>query len=182
MESLSRTVKSSIHTVRSNIPISAAAPSTAVSRPVSFGSFLTNSRTASAGNGPMANNGGDTIRGYKDFTNGLPSDDILTQSLTSSVPQPRTGYPAGDKQDDAVLGSHWDTTLPGKLLLFLFYRAGFQIWDASNLASVSEVLNVNLEGKQIDSRVFYAAVIPPPKRALDQFKSQRPLVGLVYVL
>lgn len=62
----------------------------------------------------------------------------------------------------------------------LGYPRGLQIWDCSNLGSVSELLN--LTGAQWGA-VEFAGVLPdPPSSAEDAFRTQRPLIGFSCVL
>lgn len=57
----------------------------------------------------------------------------------------------------------------------LGYPRGLQVWDCSNLGSVSELLN--LTGAQWGA-VEFAGVLPgPPAPADDAFRPKRPLVG-----
>lgn len=60
------------------------------------------------------------------------------------------------------------------------YATGFQIWDCSDLASISEVLN--LSGKQW-SGIDLVQYLPPPGGLLDEdlLGSQRPLLGILSV-
>ena len=65
-------------------------------------------------------------------------------------------------------------------LLILGYASGFQIWDVSNLASVTEVLNINLDTSSGDAdewgrveKVVTVVVIPAeaskgPRRSLGE--------------
>lgn len=61
-------------------------------------------------------------------------------------------------------------------LLLLGYSTGLQIWDCTNLGSVSEVLNLS----GLDwGRVNYAGVLPRPSSLKDDaFAAERPLIGI----
>ena len=57
----------------------------------------------------------------------------------------------------------------------LGYPSGLQLWDCSNLGSVSELLN--LAGAQWGA-VEFAGVLPdPPRTTEDVFRPKRPLIG-----
>lgn len=66
---------------------------------------------------------------------------------------------------------------PTSRILLLGYRNGIQIWDCTNLGSVSEVLN--LSGIEW-SDVITAAVLPDPlvSDSRDLFVAERPLLGI----
>ncbi|KAI9453818.1 hypothetical protein F5148DRAFT_456920 [Russula earlei] len=66
---------------------------------------------------------------------------------------------------------------PSIRLLVLGYLSGLQIWDCTNLDSISEVLNVSC----LDwGRVLHAGVLPsPPPVAADEFLGSRPLLGII---
>ena len=60
-------------------------------------------------------------------------------------------------------------------VLMLGYPNGLQLWDCSNLGSVSELLN--LAGAQWGA-VEFAGVLPdPPLASDDAFRPKRPLIG-----
>lgn len=62
-------------------------------------------------------------------------------------------------------------------MLLLGYSSGFQIWDCTNLGSVSEVLN--LSGPEWGA-IHYAQILPLPTTTIgDEYIHQRPLVGLM---
>lgn len=63
-------------------------------------------------------------------------------------------------------------------VLFLGYYSGFQMWDCTNLASVSEVLN--LSGPSW-GHVTFAGVLPPPLVDDGELTSLRPLIGVMCV-
>lgn len=93
-----------------------------------------------------------------------------------------TTYP-GVGEGDMILWSKWDQLrvdfIHSRRLLFLGYSSGLQIWDCTNLGSVSEVLNMS------DSdlgRIEFAGVLAAsPSFGTDSFISQRPLIGIMYV-
>jgi hypothetical protein len=87
----------------------------------------------------------------------------------------------GASDEDNILWSRWDK-LRGvdgavynmRRLLFLGYSTGLQIWDCTNLASVTEILS--LSGSDWE-RVKFAGVLPAPSFSkFDPFASQRPLI------
>jgi len=60
-------------------------------------------------------------------------------------------------------------------LLFVSYSTGLQIWDCTNLGSVTEILN--LSGSDWEC-VKFAGVHPAPSfLKFDPFASQRPLIA-----
>lgn len=63
-------------------------------------------------------------------------------------------------------------------VLFLGYSSGFQMWDCTNLASISEVLN--LSGPSWGQATF-AGVLPPPLADDGQLMNLRPLIGVMCV-
>lgn len=78
-------------------------------------------------------------------------------------------------------------------LLIVGYACGLQVWDCTNLASIDEVLNLNLdsaewrmllasEGSDTLVRVVHAGVLPSPHNQYvsgDLFQDQRPLLGIL---
>ncbi|TFK84177.1 hypothetical protein K466DRAFT_527701 [Polyporus arcularius HHB13444] len=109
-------------------------------------------------------------------------------SLDDDIPEdgPReherkvTRYPGvGDTEE--VLWAGWDVLADAEVksrsVLMLGYPRGLQIWDCSNLGSVSELLN--LTGVQWGA-VEFAGVLPdPPPSADDAFRAKRPLIGFL---
>ena len=65
-----------------------------------------------------------------------------------------------------------------RTILLVGYRTGMQIWDCSNLGSISEILN--LSGPSWND-IKIAAVLPSPDTnvAQDEMESRRPLVGIM---
>ena len=62
-------------------------------------------------------------------------------------------------------------------LLILAYSTGLQIWDCTNLDSITEMLNVS--GPEW-GRVLHAEVLPNPSAAAgDEFIKSRPLLGMM---
>ncbi|KAI0684773.1 hypothetical protein C8T65DRAFT_701928 [Cerioporus squamosus] len=179
LETFSRTIR---NYVPSSIPIPTAAPTPPrVSRPVSFGSFLTPSTYATS---PPARERTSEWKRRGSETSS-PSErgagEMPVFSLDDDIPEdgPRvTRYPGvGDTEE--VLWAGWDTLadadVRSRSVLMLGYARGLQIWDCSNLGSVAELLN--LTGAQWGA-VECAGVLPdPPPSADDAFRAQRPLVG-----
>ncbi|KAI0637468.1 hypothetical protein C8Q77DRAFT_1048447 [Trametes polyzona] len=193
LESFSRTIR---NYVPSSIPIPTAAPSPPrVSRPVSFGSFLTPLTAPSSRDRGNSGDGGDTwkrrgsdtsaadppwgtSRGDRD-TPVFSLDDDIPEDGSRADERQTTRYPSvGDTED--VLWASWDTLADGdpskpRSILILGYPTGVQLWDCSNLGSVAELLN--LTGAQWGA-VEYAGVLPdPPRSAADEFRQKRPLIA-----
>lgn len=61
-------------------------------------------------------------------------------------------------------------------VLFLGYSSGLQMWDCTNLASVSEVLNLSAPSW---GHVTFAGVLPPPVVDDGQLNSLWPLIGIM---
>jgi hypothetical protein len=62
-------------------------------------------------------------------------------------------------------------------LLILAYSSGLQIWDCTNLDSISEMLNISSPEW---GRVVHAEVLPNlPAAAGDEFLNSRPLLGMM---
>ncbi|OSD01851.1 hypothetical protein PYCCODRAFT_1435871 [Trametes coccinea BRFM310] len=220
LESFSRTIR---HYVPSSIPIPSAAPTPPrVSRPVSFGSFLSPSAGVSgstAQNAAVARErtpsgdaeetwkrrGSDTVAMPADARGRLPWSDQYQQqpsravgrdqdmpvfSLDDDVLEDTSGdsdrrgtrYP-GVGNTEEILWAAWDVLTDAdhakpRSILMLGYPTGLQLWDCSNLGTVSEMLN--LTGSRWGA-VEYASVLPdPPSRTRngqDQYRQKRPLVA-----
>ncbi|KAH9853231.1 hypothetical protein C2E23DRAFT_884844 [Lenzites betulinus] len=201
LESFSRTIR---NYVPSSIPIPTAAPSPPrVSRPVSFGSFLTPSTAPTAQERTVPGDVHDDWkrRGSDASTADPPGRqrwsahhkyrggdrDMPVFSLDDDIPEGEvmdedrqvTRYPGvGDTEE--VLWAGWDVLAEEdrsslRSILMLGYRTGLQIWDCSNLGSVAELLN--LTGSQWGA-VEFAAMLPEPPRTMpDEFRHKRPLVA-----
>ncbi|TFK32507.1 hypothetical protein BDQ12DRAFT_692387 [Crucibulum laeve] len=123
------------------------------------------------------------------------------KSGTSVVGSAVTGagmeYAHGQGQqhgEEAIQWSRWDC-LDGSRLLLLAYQSGLQIWDCTNLGSVSEILNLNFSlpewelllpsGVGSGVRVLHAAVLPSPSQKAmadgrgDPLAEERPLLGII---
>lgn len=68
------------------------------------------------------------------------------------------------------------TTCFCRRILFLGYPSGFQMWECTDLASVSEVLN--LSGPSWGF-VTFAGVLPSPVADDGPLANLRPLIGIV---
>ncbi|OBZ65051.1 hypothetical protein A0H81_14964 [Grifola frondosa] len=198
LETFSRTIR---NYVPSSIPIPSAAPSPPrVSRPVSFGSFLTPSMSPGFRGGKGGIPDASKRRG-SDASSSRPRDrsgwngqrvtetsgDVAVFSLDDDAVQeeprethrPFTRYP-GVEDVEEILWAGWDNLIEDNsakptCVLMLGYPTGLQIWDCSNLGSISELLN--LSGPQWGA-VEFARVLPnPPLSAADQFHAKRPLSG-----
>ncbi|KAI0084206.1 hypothetical protein BDY19DRAFT_997921 [Irpex rosettiformis] len=196
LESFSRTIRSY---VPSSIPIPSASPTPPrVSRPVSFGSFLTPARvgapatrvlspqTHRRSRGSEAN--ADYRRHVTEWRDQFAEDELhspvfnLDEDAQSTISQ--TKYPSGDYGED-ILWSRWDT-LPiddggfARRVLVLGYRTGLQVWDCTDLGSISEILNLN-GARWTD--IHQAQVLPTPSSTLapDALAEQRPLLGILQV-
>ncbi|KAF9237016.1 hypothetical protein BU15DRAFT_88909 [Melanogaster broomeanus] len=187
LETFSRTVRNYVPT---SIPVPTAAPSPPrVSRPVSFGSFmgvnLGASSSPSAGDRHRSRALGSqpSSRGKGLHSDSSEVDVTIFGSEDEDVApeNPRlTAYPTVG-EGDSILWSRWDSLAQlnskPRRVLFLGYSSGIQMWDCTNLASVSEVLN--LSGPSW-GRVTFAGVLPPPSPADDgQLINLRPLIGLI---
>ena len=68
-------------------------------------------------------------------------------------------------------------TIAIRRLLLLGYRRGFQVWDCTNLGTISEVVNITSEEW---GAVTHAALLPSPRQELEAVKApQRPYLGVV---
>ncbi|KAH7888262.1 hypothetical protein F5I97DRAFT_1926687 [Phlebopus sp. FC_14] len=196
LENFSRTVRSYVPT---SIPVPTAAPSPPrVSRPVSFGSFnVANpgiTHTPSVGHNVRTSPGSDEVssrasghqpsirmKGTHSGSTGVESALFGSEDEDVQPENPRlTAYPTVG-EGDTILWSRWDMlTQPNSKplrILFVGYNSGFQIWDCTNLGSVSEMLN--LSGHSW-GRVTFAALLTPPPVADDaQLRSLRPLIGVI---
>ncbi|KAI0282429.1 hypothetical protein BC826DRAFT_900809, partial [Russula brevipes] len=61
-------------------------------------------------------------------------------------------------------------------LLILGYLSGLQIWDCTNLDSITEMLNVSSPEW---GHVLHAEVLPSPVATGDEFLSSRPVLGVI---
>ncbi|KAH7923186.1 hypothetical protein BV22DRAFT_1015894 [Leucogyrophana mollusca] len=195
LENFSRTVRNYVPT---SIPVPIAAPSPArVSRPVSFGSFLVPPGGATVGT-PTTHRGSGShtrrssgqptwrIRGGVQFDSAEVDDAAVfgsedeDQESTFAGDQRLTSYPTVG-EGDTIMWSRWDTlselTLKPQRLLFLGYSSGFQLWNCTNLGSVSEVLN--LSGPSWGLVTFAGVLASPRVSDKDQIGDQRPLIGVV---
>ncbi|RPD54134.1 hypothetical protein L226DRAFT_312631 [Lentinus tigrinus ALCF2SS1-7] len=182
LETFSRTIR---NYVPSSIPIPTAAPTPPrVSRPVSFGSFLTPSthtHTAPTRE-EWKRRGSETSSQSSRGASEMP-----VFSLDDDIPADErrvTRYPGvGDTEE--VLWAGWDVLadvagadgepVKSRSVLMVGYPRGLQIWDCANLGSVGELLN--LTGAQWGA-VEFAGVLPdPPPSADDAFRPKRPLIG-----
>ncbi|KAI8984805.1 hypothetical protein BD414DRAFT_66054 [Trametes punicea] len=206
LESFSRTIR---NYVPSSIPIPTAAPSPPrVSRPVSFGSFLTPSTAPTVRNHPASSEAPDswkrrgsdtstsadarerlswvgqhTYRG-PDRDHDMPVfslDDDVPDDGTREAERRTTRYPGvGDAEE--ILWAGWDLLADGehvkpRSILILGYPTGLQLWDCSNLGTVSELLN--LTGSQWGA-VEFASVLPDPlssRASHDEYRQKRPLIA-----
>ena len=82
-----------------------------------------------------------------------------------------------------------------RLLILSYIPLGLQIWDCTDLGTVTEVLNLNFSGaewKELEfdvGRVVYAALLSSGvnksasvKDKSNSFKEDRPFLGIVYVI
>ncbi|KAH9910661.1 uncharacterized protein BXZ73DRAFT_57927 [Epithele typhae] len=193
LETFSRTIR---NYVPSSIPIPSAAPSPPrVSRPVSFGSFLSPSAPTApvlhAASPPPSSpewrrpvSGATQSRGHRS-SGEMPVFSLDDDVLREEEPERRaTRYP-GVGDTESILWAGWDTlssvidgsgeTPKSRSVLMLGYPSGVQIWDCLNLGSVSELLN--LTGAQWGA-VEFAGVLPDiTNPAEDEFRQKRPLIG-----
>ncbi|KAG9309762.1 hypothetical protein JVU11DRAFT_10136 [Chiua virens] len=194
LENFSRTVRNYVPT---SIPVPVAAPSPPrVSRPVSIGSFmgpngnyprsfeqdpligrssLDRRRASQSQSQAVARTRGSLIDSPETQRTILGSDDgdiVPGNHLLTAYPTVAEG--------DNVVWSHWDSlpqshSMPRRVL-FLGYPSGFQMWDCTNLTSVSEVLNVS---DPLWGHVIFAGVLPSPHVDNGHLTSLRPLIGVI---
>ncbi|KZT13315.1 uncharacterized protein LAESUDRAFT_719678 [Laetiporus sulphureus 93-53] len=196
LETFSRTIR---QYVPSSIPIPSATPSPPrVSRPVSFGSFLTPlmaqyaHEAGPSSSGTYRRRASDaTIAGSSDRDWGgrrTPGEENAIFDLDEELP-PSTGhqgriaalYPGVDSKEE-ITWAGWDQLVegdPAKLrrVLMLGYHNGLQVWDCSDLGSVTEILN--LSGDSWGS-VELMKVLPSVMNSTeDKFRRSRPLMGVL---
>lgn len=196
LESFSRTIRGY---VPSSIPIPSVAPTPPrVSRPLSFGTLLSPTRSTSSSHSRGADLGETTKRRGSDVSpdqrmrwheqrpiseenDGAVfslDEEVATESVQPSF---STRYPSSSNAEDIVWTS-WDSIEAGDVtprrVLLVGYPGGFQIWDCSNLGSISEILN--LSGPEWTD-VQMAAVLPNPLAASssDPLSGRRPAVGII---
>ncbi|GJE97284.1 hypothetical protein PsYK624_135000 [Phanerochaete sordida] len=197
LESFSRTIRGY---VPSSIPIPSVAPTPPrVSRPLSFGTLLSPTRgvssSSSRSRGPdleetTKRRGSDVSADHRarwrEQQPVLDENDGAVFSLDEEVapeairPTFATRYP-GTNSGEEILWSAWDSIEANgssRRVLLVGYRSGFQMWDCSNLGSISEILN--LSGSEWND-VHMAAVLPNPLESgsADPLADQRPAIGIV---
>ncbi|PFH47114.1 hypothetical protein AMATHDRAFT_68396 [Amanita thiersii Skay4041] len=94
-------------------------------------------------------------------------------------------YPGSDvTHADPILWSRWDKVHDRRLLI-LAYPSGFQLWDCTDLSSVTEVLNLNMNTSewQGGGDIVHVAMLPAPhsrvvRRFGDPLAEDRPLLGI----
>ena len=82
-----------------------------------------------------------------------------------------------------------------RLLILSYIPSGLQIWDCTDLGTVTEVLNLNFSGaewKELEfdvGRVVYAALLSSSvnrsdsvRDKSDSFREDRPFLGIMYVI
>ncbi|KAF8890452.1 hypothetical protein BD779DRAFT_1517758 [Infundibulicybe gibba] len=175
LESFSRTVR---NYVPSSIPIPSAAPSPPlVSRP-RHDEFDGGNRRPIRGQryGSSVDEEGEySERGYA-------SGSGLAQAMRRGHQDGTTSYPrvSTSGRGDPILWARWDSLGSSRLLL-LAYASGLQIWDCTNLGSVSEVLNLSTQEAMDSGRIVHAAVLPRRHQASDDdpWSGVRPLLGIL---
>ncbi|KAL4067204.1 hypothetical protein V8B97DRAFT_979362 [Scleroderma yunnanense] len=197
LEAFSRTVR---NYVPSSIPIPSAAPSPPrVSRPVSFGSFnvFPVASNPLLGRNPWDSSSASercqrvsSVTQITSATSAVYEGSVEAESpmfgsededIVASPPVDArfTAYPTVG-EGDPILWSRWDRLMHSdstRRVLFLGYPTGFQVWDCTNLASVSEIVNLSDPSW---GRVTFAGVFVPPPLADDgQLKGLRPLIGVI---
>ncbi|KAH9949200.1 hypothetical protein B0H21DRAFT_840758, partial [Amylocystis lapponica] len=215
LETFSRAIR---NYVPSSIPIPSAAPSPPrVSRPVSFGSFLTpamspriHARDASIPDtwkrrgsdvaGARPDQHWSTQRGVDlgEEAAVFNLDDEVVQRAGGEEGRVDMRYPGvGDAEE--ILWAGWDTLAEdrsaksrcvawprcathfsyifARRLLMLGYATGLQVWDCSNLGSVSEILN--LSGAPWGSVELVGVLPDPVDSKADLFRTKRPLIGIL---
>ncbi|KAF9652801.1 hypothetical protein BDM02DRAFT_2601811 [Thelephora ganbajun] len=175
LESFSRAIR---NYVPNSISIPSASPTPPlVSRPISMGRMTNYSQGTAVSR--MSGNRSDPSRQYSVVD---LDDDLLGVSPQSphSPSDGLTTYPGPGSEDDQIIWSGWDSLGSGSTLqrlLLLGYRRGFQVWDCTNLGTISEVVNVTSSKEW--GAVTHAALLPNPHRELEVVKAPRPYLGVV---
>ncbi|KAF8462799.1 hypothetical protein JB92DRAFT_3068160 [Gautieria morchelliformis] len=87
--------------------------------------------------------------------------------------------PGPDYQEgEQIIWAAWDE-LEYRRVLVLVYTSGVQMWDASNLGAVCELLNLKTESLHNAGPALCAAIMPTPDEGADEFESSRPLLGVL---
>lgn len=197
LEAFSRAVRDY---VPSSISIPTAAPSPPrVSKPVSFGSFDVHSRFSPAASEERHTqvphhrrrlsgaSGTHHPSGSTRVYSGHPlepdpllgSEEDGDTGASSKPTSPSTAYPTVG-EGDPVVWSRWDTLMQQdapRCILFLGYPCGCQIWDCTDLGSVSEILNLTASSW---GRISFAGVLAsPPLTDDDHLRGLRPLIGVI---
>ncbi|KAJ3553080.1 hypothetical protein NM688_g3809 [Phlebia brevispora] len=196
LESFSRAIRGY---VPSSIPIPSVVPTPPrVSRPVSFGSFLTPNRAESspvrrrgsgADNSNWKRRGSDVSIDHRRMMSlGDPRVDEIEEAvlnLDEDFPPSETQRPSLTTYPGTITGEEIVCATFGELrdgdtsrrLVMLGYQSGLQIWDCTNLGSVTEVLN--LSGSAW-GRVEVIEVLSNPRSGnTDEFRAKRPLIGFL---
>ncbi|KAL6303055.1 hypothetical protein BKA93DRAFT_917639 [Sparassis latifolia] len=182
LESFSRTIR---NYVPSSIPIPSAGPiPPRISRPESFGSFLSPSRLNRASS-QHAHESRGKRRGSEASHPSWEREYTPVFNLDEEVPEGSTRYPGlapDETRAEEVLWAGWDSLVEDdaekpRRLLILGYPSGLQIWDSTDLGAVSELLNLSRDW----GAVVYAGVLPNPRLSSkdDPMREKRPLLGVV---
>ncbi|KAI0313811.1 hypothetical protein OF83DRAFT_1294179 [Amylostereum chailletii] len=175
-ENISRTMHNYVPSSISIAIPSAALSPPRVSRPLSFGKFMT-----PAGNEVAADAAIDRRRSWGAEAGSKTLDEVLSLEHETALSPGLVRYPSSDASE-RITWARWDVLHPvggGKprRLLLLGYLSGMQIWDCDNLDSTMELLNLP---DAPWGRVWSAAVLPtPPLHSDDRFRPARPLIGVV---
>ncbi|KAI0786532.1 hypothetical protein C8Q75DRAFT_278928 [Abortiporus biennis] len=117
----------------------------------------------------------------------LPSTDTMDQAvfnldeeLIDTSPPVSPPLRNTTETTEEIIWAGWDELVIGsadavRRLLLVGYNTGLNIWDCTDLASVTELLN--LSGSQWGA-VHQAGILPTPSED-DELESIRPLVGIV---
>ncbi|OCH85153.1 hypothetical protein OBBRIDRAFT_798469 [Obba rivulosa] len=195
LETFSRALR---NYVPSSIPIPSAAPTPPrVSRPLSFGSFLSPSATQMTHQHDGEVGDKHRRRASEDVssrrmswaTQGSPDlggnnpifsldEEVMEDDLHHDA-RFTSRYPV-EEPLEPIAWAGWDNlTIDGRSrrLLFLGFHTGLQVWDCTNLGSVFELLN--LTGPQW-ATVEMAGILPHPHTSTDDlFGEMRPLIGIL---
>ncbi|KAH9984189.1 hypothetical protein BJV77DRAFT_1072315 [Russula vinacea] len=181
LEGLSRTVRNYVPTSIS-IAVPSASPSPPrVSLPISFGRFMSPTHQSA----PLDGMGTDRRQSWGMETGATSLEEVLTldhqTGQTSAQRSDLPRYPGSD-DSECITWARWDALFPDgggptMRLLILAYSSGLQIWDCTNLDSISEMLNISSPEW---GRVVHAEVLPNlPAAAGDEFLNSRPLLGMI---
>jgi hypothetical protein len=93
----------------------------------------------------------------------------------SPVQTARIRYPSNTSQRERIVFNSF-FTIASRQVLMVGYEHGVQVWDATNLDRVHEVLNLRMAGAVISGGPLPS---PATNGKTDAFAEKRPLLGMV---